>query len=150
MGAAVVGTHLYDAVVDHAPAGVEFFHGYTYGGHPLAAAAGLAALDLYEDDGIFDNAGAMSAPFEAAIHGMRGRRNVVDVRNLGILGAVEVSPRDGAVGARGMEVFQRCFDAGLMVRVSGDVLALSPPLILAQSHIDEMFDTLGKVLDATD
>ena len=151
MGAAVVGNHIYEAVVEHAPAGIEFFHGYTYGGHPLAAAAGLAALALYEDDGIFDNAKAMSAPFETGAHGMQGRRNVVDVRNLGIVAAVEVAPREGAAaGARAMEVFQRCFDAGLLVRVSGDVLALSPPLTLKHSHIVEMFETLGKVLDATD
>ncbi len=151
MGAVVAGNHVYEAVVDSAPAGIELFHGYTYGGHPLAAAAGLAALDLYEDGGVFDNARAMSAPFETAIHGMRDHRHVVDVRNLGIVGAVELKPRDGApVGARAMEVFHRCFDEGLLMRVSGDVLALSPPLILEQSHIDEMFETLGRVLDATD
>ena len=151
MGAAVVGNHVYDAVVDNAPAGIEFFHGYTYGGHPLAAAAGLAALDLYENDGIFENAKAMSAPFEDAVHAMRERRNVIDVRNIGIVGAVELSPRPGApAGARAMEVFQRCFDDGLLLRVTGDILALSPPLILEQSHIDQMFDILGRVIDATE
>ena len=151
MGAAVVGNHIYDAVVDHAPAGIEFFHGYTYGGHPLAAAAGLAALDLYENDGIFDNAKTMSAPFETAFHTMHSHRNVIDVRNIGIVGAVEVSPRpDAPVGARGMAIFHRCFDDGLLVRVSGDVIALSPPLILEQSHVDEMFDILGKAIDAVD
>ncbi len=151
MGAVAAARHVYEAIIDNAPAGIELFHGYTYGGHPLAAAAGLAALDLYENDGIFDNAKAMSAAFESAIHGLRERRNVVDVRNLGIVGAVEVSPRaDAPLGARGMEIFNRCFDEGLLLRVTGDVLALSPPLILEQAHIDEMFNILGRVLDAVD
>ena len=150
MGAVVAGNHVYDAVVEHGPAGIEFFHGYTYSGHPLAAAAGLAALSVYEKEGLFDRARTMSAPFGDAAHTLKDRRNVIDVRNLGIVAAVEVSPRPGAPGARGTEIFHRCFDEGLLVRAAGDVVALSPPLILEQAHIDEMFGKLASVIDSVD
>ena len=150
MGAVVAGNHVYDAVVEQGPAGIELFHGYTYSGHPMAAAAGLAALGIYEKDGLFDRAKAMSGPFGDAAHALRGHRNVIDIRNLGLVAGIEFAPRPGAPGARGMEIFHRCFDEGVMVRAAADVIALSPPLILEQTHIEEMFAKLAKVIAAVD
>jgi beta-alanine--pyruvate transaminase len=150
MGAVVVKPEIYDAIVQSSPPGIELFHGYTYSGHPLAAAAGIATLDIYEEEGLFENAMAMSAPFADAIHGLRGHRHVIDIRNLGMVAAVELEPRPGAPGARAGEVFHRCFDTGLMVRYTGDIIALSPPLILNRGHIDEIATKLAAALAAVD
>jgi beta-alanine--pyruvate transaminase len=149
MGGVAVRSELYDAVVQSSPAGIELFHGYTYTGHPLAAAAGLATLELYEAEGLFERARTMSAPFGDAVHALQDAPHVIDIRSLGLVAGVELEPRPGAPGARGMEVFQRCFDAGLLCRVTGDILALSPPLILEQAHIDRMVEVLRAALDAT-
>ena len=150
MGAVVAKPEIYDAIVQSSPPGIELFHGYTYSGHPLAAAAGIATLDIYEEEGLFDRAKAMSEPFGEAIHGLRGHRNVIDIRNLGMVAAVELEPRPGAPGARAGEVFHRCFDSGLLVRYTGDIIALSPPLILSQDHIGEMAQKLADVLATVD
>ncbi len=149
MGAVVCKPEIPDAIVQSSPPGIELFHGYTYSGHPLAA-AGLATLDIYEEEGLFENAKAMSGPFENAIHGLKGHRHVIDIRNLGMVAAVELEPRPGAPGARAGEVFHRCFDTGLMVRYTGDIIAMSPPLILDQSHIDELVQKLADALAAVD
>ena len=146
MGAVAVASSVYDAVVDNAAPGIELFHGYTYSGHPLAAAAGLATLDVYAEEGLFARADTMSGAFESATHGLRDARHVIDVRNLGLVAGIELEPRPGAPGARAMEVFHRCFDEGLLIRVTGDIIALSPPLILQQSHIDEIVGKLADVL----
>jgi beta-alanine--pyruvate transaminase len=147
MGAVGVRSEIYDGVIGSVEAGIELFHGYTYGGHPLACAAGLATLALYEEEGLFARAEAMSRPFEAAVHSLRGTRHVIDVRNLGLMAGIELEPRAGAPGARGAEAFQACFEAGLLLRVTGDTLALSPPLILEKSHIEAMVGIIGKVLE---
>jgi beta-alanine--pyruvate transaminase len=150
MGAVVAKPEIYDAIVQSSPPGIELFHGYTYSGHPLAAAAGIATLDIYEEEGLFERAGAMSAAFADAIHGLRGQRHVIDIRNLGMVAAVELEPRPGAPGARAGEAFHRCFDTGLLVRYTGDIIALSPPLILGQGHIDEIAQKLADVLASLD
>ena len=150
MGAVVARQAIHDAIVQGSPPGIELFHGYTYSGHPLAAAAGLATMDIYEEEGLFERAKAMSGPFENAIHGLKGHRNVIDIRNLGMVAAVELEPRPGAPGARAGEVFHRCFDTGLMVRYTGDIIAMSPPLILDQNHIDELAQKLADALAAVD
>jgi beta-alanine--pyruvate transaminase len=148
MGGVVVRSELYDAVVQSSPAGIELFHGYTYTGHPLAAAAGLATLDLYAAEGLFQRSRDMAEPFADVVHALKGAPHVIDIRSIGLVAGIELEPRAGAPGARGMEVFQRCFDAGLLSRVTGDILALSPPLIAQQSHIEQMaevvLDALGK------
>ena len=149
MGAVVASSHIYDGIVDGAAPGIELFHGYTYSGHPLAAAAGLASLETYHEEGLFERARAMSEPFADAVHSLRGTRHVIDVRNLGLVAGIELEPRAGAPGARGMEVFQRCFDEGLLIRVTGDTIALSPPLIIEQSHIDEIVGKLADVVAST-
>jgi beta-alanine--pyruvate transaminase len=146
MGAVAVDSKIYDAVLAAAPPGIEFFHGYTYSGHPLAAAAALATLQFYADEDIFARAASLSAYWEDAVHSLASVPNVIDVRNLGIMGAVEMAPRPGAPTARAAEVFQRCFDEGLLVRYTGDTIALSPPLILEKSHIDEIVGKLGAVI----
>ncbi len=150
MGAVVASSSIYDAIVEGAAPGIELFHGYTYSGHPLAAAAGIAALDIYEEEDLFERARAMSAPFADAVHGLRGIRHVIDVRNLGMVAGIELEPRPDAPGARATEVFQRCFDQGLLIRITGDTIALSPPLIIENAHIDEIAGKLSAVLSATD
>ncbi len=150
MGAVAASADVYAAIVEGAAPGIELFHGYTYSGHPLAAAAGLATLDVYEEEGLFERSRSLSGYFGVAAHSLRGARHVIDIRNLGLVAGVELEPRPGAPGARAGEIFQRCFDEGLMVRVTGDTLALSPPLILERSHIDEMFGKIAEALGRTD
>ena len=151
MGAVVAGRHVYDAIVERGPAGTELFHGYTYGGHPLACAAGLAAQDIYAREGLFERARTMSQPFEDAVHGLRGAKNLIDIRSLGLVAAFEFAPREGtAPGARGMDAFLKLYDAGLLTRAAGDVICLSPPLIVEQGHIDRIVNTLGEVFAGLD
>ena len=150
MGAVGVGKGVYDAVVNGAGGpGIEFFHGYTYSGHPLAAAAALATLDVYEAEGLYDRALDLGAYWEDAVHGLKGLPNVIDVRNLGLVAAVELAPRPEAPGARATEVFHRGFDSGLLIRVTGDVIALSPPLIIDKAQIDELIGGLASLLTNT-
>jgi beta-alanine--pyruvate transaminase len=127
-------------------AGVEFFHGYTYSGHPLACAAGLATLDTYEEEKLFENAKSLSPYFEQGVHSLKGLPNVIDCRNLGLIGAVELAPRPGKPGERGYEAFEKCWDKGVYVRPIGDALAFCPPLIAQKKHLDEMFGTVAEVL----
>ncbi|RXN90648.1 aspartate aminotransferase family protein [Achromobacter aloeverae] len=145
-GAVAVKRDVHDAIINAVNGGIEFFHGYTYSAHPLAAAAILATLDIYRRDNLFARARELAPVFEKAVHGLQGARHVIDVRNIGLVAGVELSPRDGAPGARAAEVFKKCFDAGVMVRYTGDILAISPPLIINEAQIAEIFDTIGKVL----
>jgi beta-alanine--pyruvate transaminase len=146
MGAVCVRCGIYDAVVNASASGIELFHGYTYSGHPLAAAAGLATLDVYQSEGLFERAASLEDYFGDAVHALRGAPHVVDLRNIGIVGAVELEARPGAPGARGFETFLKCFEAGVLVRSTGDTLALSPPLIVEREEIDRIFETVGQVL----
>ena len=146
MGAAVAASWIYDAVLAANPTGIDFFHGYTYSGHPLAAAAALASIDLYEEEGLYERASAMSGPFAEAVHSLQGTRHVIDIRNLGMVAGIELEPRPGAPGARAMEVFHRCFDAGILVRVTADIIALSPPLIIEPRQVDEIVGRLAEVI----
>jgi beta-alanine--pyruvate transaminase len=150
MGAVAARREIYDAVVDNAQPGIEFFHGYTYSGHPLACAAGLATLDVYAEENLFERARDLSGYWEEALHSLRGRRHVIDIRNFGLVAAIELAPRDGAPGSRAMEAFHTCFDSGLLIRVTADVIALSPPLIIEKTQIDEIVEKLARVLDAID
>lgn len=146
MGAAIVRKHIHDAFMTGPEHVIELSHGYTYSGHPLACAAGLATLDLYRDEGIFENAKTLSGYWEDAAHSLKGTSHVIDLRNIGIVAGVELEPRSDGAGKRAYDVFVRCYQKGLLVRAAGDILALSPPLILKKSHIDEMFGILGDVL----
>ncbi|MVW70239.1 aminotransferase class III-fold pyridoxal phosphate-dependent enzyme [Bordetella sp. 15P40C-2] len=145
-GAVAVKREVHDAIVNGVAGGIEFFHGYTYSAHPLAAAAIIATLDLYKRESLFARAREMSAAFEVAAHGLRSAPNVIDIRNLGLVAGIELAPREGAPGARATEVFQKCFDNGLMVRFTGDIIAVSPPLIIDETQITELFSKLNDVL----
>jgi beta-alanine--pyruvate transaminase len=150
MGAVAVRREIHDTVVEGAAEGIELFHGYTYSGHPLAAAAGLAALDLYRDEGLFERAAQLAGYWEDAVHSLKGKRHVIDIRNLGIVAGIELEPRPGAPTKRATELFHNCFDSGLLIRVTGDIVALSPPLILERGHIDEMIGRIGELLETVD
>ena len=150
MGAVGVRGEIYETVVNGASApGIEFFHGYTYSGHPLAAAAGLATLDVYESENLFQRATDMAPYWEDAVHGLQGLPNVIDIRNLGMVAAIELAPRPDAPGVRATEVFHRAFDEGALIRVTGDVIALSPPLIISREQIDELVGRLSDILRNT-
>lgn len=147
MGAVFVRQEIYESVLNAVEGGIEFFHGYTYSGHPLAAAAGLATLDVYRDEGLFARAAELAPHWEAAVHSLRDAPNVVDVRNLGLVGAVELAARDGKVGARAGDVMVECFaKENLLIRVTGDIIAMSPPLIVEREQIDTIVERLGRAL----
>ncbi|MFN3459808.1 MAG: aspartate aminotransferase family protein [Oceanibaculum sp.] len=147
MGAVFAKQGIYDTFMDKAPEGtIELFHGYTYSGHPLAAAAGLATLDVYKEEGLFERAAELAPYWEDAVHSLKGVGPVIDLRNLGIIAGIELEGIPGKPTARAMEAFTKAYEKGLLIRTTGDIIALSPPLILEKSHIDEMFGTLGDVL----
>jgi beta-alanine--pyruvate transaminase len=143
MGAACVRRGIYDAIVGGSGPGIEFFHGYTYSGHPLAAAAGLAALDVYEQEDLFARAGSLAGYWEDAVHALKGLPHVVDLRNIGLVAAIELEPRAAAPGARAFEVMVDCFERGVLIRTTGDTIALSPPLIVEPAQIDRLFETVA-------
>jgi len=149
MGAVASANFIHDTIVNGAAPGIEFFHGYTYSGHPLAAAAAIATLNLYDDEGLFARAASLEAHWQEAVHKLRDCPNVIDIRNLGLVAGIELASRDGAIGARATEIFRRCFDSGLLIRVTGDIIALSPPLIVSAGQIDEIVarlaDAIGSV-----
>ncbi len=146
MGAVGVRHGIYHAVLESSESGIELFHGYTYSGHPLACAAGLATLDVYANEGLFERAASLAPYWEGAVHSLRDAPGVLDVRNMGLVAGIELEPRSGAPGARGYETFVRCFERGVLTRATGDIIALSPPLIVAQAEIDEMVGVLSEVL----
>jgi beta-alanine--pyruvate transaminase len=154
MGAVLARTAIHDTIINAAPAGqIEVLHGYTYSAHPLACAALLATQQLYVDEGIFERARAMAPRFEAALHTLKGARHVIDIRNLGLVGGIELEPRAGAVGRRALEAHVKCFThekTPALVRFTGDILALSPPLIISEDQIAQLIDTIGTVLQSID
>jgi beta-alanine--pyruvate transaminase len=148
MGAVAVHDRIYRTIVDQAPAGIELFHGYTYSGHPLAAAAAVAAIDLHVAEDLPGRARAMEGYFEDAAHSLKGLPNVIDIRNMGLVAGIELQPRPGKPTDRAVRVFHRCFDAGVLIRTTGDIIALSPPLVAERSHLDRIFGTLGEAIRA--
>jgi beta-alanine--pyruvate transaminase len=148
MGAVAVHDKIFRTIVDNAPEGIELFHGYTYSGHPLAAAAAVASVDVHVKEDLAGRARAMESYFEEAAHSLKGLPNVVDIRNYGLVAAVEMQGRAGKPTDRGMRVFHRCFDAGVLTRSTGDTIALSPPLIVEKHHVDRIFETLGEAIRA--
>ncbi|MDP1673950.1 MAG: aspartate aminotransferase family protein [Burkholderiales bacterium] len=147
MGAVIARRGIYDAVVNNAPQGtIELFHGYTYSGHPLATAAALASLDTFEEEGLFQRAEELAPYFEEAVQSLREMPNVIDVRNMGLVAGIELEPRPGAPTARAFETFLKCYENGLLIRTTGDIIALSPPLIISKAQIDELVGKLGDAL----
>jgi beta-alanine--pyruvate transaminase len=149
-GAVAASEGVYQAMMDGADAPIELFHGYTYSAHPLACAAGLATLDIYRDEGLFERTLALEPYWRAAMHSLKDARHVIDIRDFGLIGGIELEPRPGAPTARAMEAFHNAFDAGLLIRVTGDIIALSPPLIIETSQIDRIVESLRAVLAAID
>jgi beta-alanine--pyruvate transaminase len=151
MGAVFVRHEIYDTVVNATEQGIEFFHGYTYSGHPLACAAALATLGVYRDEGLFERAASLAPYWEDAVHSLRAAPHVVDIRNLGVVAGIELASRPGKPGTRAFEVFTRCFnDENVLIRTTGDIIALSPPLIVEERQIDEIVETVMKVLRQVD
>lgn len=146
MGAVIVKDEIYNEFMSKPGNAIELFHGYTYSAHPLAVAACKATQEVYMDEGLFQRAGEMAPLFEDALHSLKGEPHVIDVRNYGLMGAVELAAIDGQPGARGMEVLQKTFAAGLMIRITGDTMAFSPPLILEESHIQRAVETIKTIL----
>ena len=151
MGAVIAKNEIYDTITNAAPEGqIEFLHGYTYSAHPLACAALLATQQLYVDEQLFARAQAMAPKLEAALHSMKGARHVIDIRNLGLVGGIELEPRAGAVGKRGLETHVKCFEAGVLLRFTGDILAMSPPLIIEEAQIERIIETIRAALQSID
>ncbi len=149
MGAVFARQSVHDTFMTGPEHLIEFPHGYTYSAHPLACAAALATLDTYEEEGLLTRGAALAATWESALHGLREAPHVVDVRNIGLVGAIELQPRPGAPGQRAYDVFVDCWHRGLLIRVTGDTIALSPPLIIEPTHIEQIVTTLGAALRAT-
>ena len=146
MGAVIVRDGIYDALMTGPEKAIELFHGYTYSGHPVAAAAGLATLQVYREEDTFARSRALESLFEETIHTFKGEPHVIDVRNFGLMGGIELAPREGAPGVRGFEVFLKCFEAGVVVRNGGDILQFSPFLDSTPDEIGRIFDTVRNAL----
>ena len=145
-GAGIASRKVYDAFMTGAPDVIELFHGYTYSAHPLACAAGLATLEVHEELDLAGKVRAIAPAWERAAHALRDAPGVLDVRNIGLLAAIDLAPRAGAVGARGPEVQQACLDAGVLLRASGDTLVLSPPLVISEAEVAQVFETIASSL----
>jgi beta-alanine--pyruvate transaminase len=148
MGAVFAKRSIHDAFMTGPEHLIEFPHGYTYSSHPLACAAALGTLDTYAEDGLLTRAATMAPVFESALHSLEGVPNVIDVRNIGLVGGIELEPIPGQPGKRAFDAFLACWERGVLVRTTGDTIALSPPLIVESSHIDQMVSTIADVLKA--
>lgn len=151
MGAVFAHDRIHDTVVNGAPEGaIELFHGYTYSAHPIAVAAALATQKIYKDESLFERANELSTYWQDGIHGLKGAPHVVDIRNSGLVGGIELDSRQGKIGQRAYDVFVKAYENGLLIRTTGDTIALSPPLIIEKGQIDQIFDTLASVLKDID
>ncbi|MFN3277705.1 MAG: aspartate aminotransferase family protein [Paracoccus hibiscisoli] len=146
MGAVLASAEIHDAFMQGPEHLIELFHGYTYSGNPISCAAAIATLDTYAEEGLLTRAASLETYWQEAIHGLRDHPNVVDIRNMGLIGAVELAPIDGQPGKRAFDIFVRAFEAGILIRVTGDIIAMSPPLIISEAQIDHLIGTLGDVL----
>ena len=146
MGAVFAQQKIHDAFMTGPEHLIEFFHGYTYSAHPLACAAGIATLDTYADGDLLTRAGRMEAEFAQALHSLRDEPNVIDVRNIGLVGGIELKPLPGEPAKRAFNVFLDCWNQGLLIRTTGDTIALSPPLIIESQHIERIIATLRDAL----
>jgi beta-alanine--pyruvate transaminase len=146
MGGVVCRDFIYEAFMKGPEHVIELFHGYTYSGHPLAAVAGLATLEAYKEEGIFERVRENERYFEDALHACKDLAHVIDIRNLGFMGAIELEPLPGQPGKRGFELMIECYERGLMARIAADTFEFSPPLIIERAEIDQIFDTVSAVL----
>jgi beta-alanine--pyruvate transaminase len=148
MGAVIVRQGVFDAFMAGPEAGIELPHGYTYSGHPVACAAAMATLDLYEQEDLFARAASLAPYFEKAAHALRDLPQVVDIRNTGLVAGIELEPRPVAPGTRAYDVFVKAFENGALLRYTGETIAVSPPLIIDRPQIDELFGRLGDAIRA--
>jgi beta-alanine--pyruvate transaminase len=146
MGAVIAQGKIHDAFMTGPEHLIEFFHGYTYSAHPLACAAALGTLDTYAEEGLLTRAAELAPYFADALHSLRSEPNVIDIRNIGLVGGIELQPLPGQPTKRAFDVFLDCYDKGVMIRTTGDIIALSPPLIVEKSHIDQIVDTVRAAL----
>jgi beta-alanine--pyruvate transaminase len=146
MGAVIVKREIYEAFMQGPEEAIELYHGYTYSGHPLAAAAAVATLDLLEREGLFRRAAELAPYLEDAVHSLAGLPHVIDIRNFGLVAAIELEPITGKPTARAFEVFLRCYEKNVLVRTTGETIALSPALIIEKRQIDQLIETIGRVL----
>ncbi|WP_305822422.1 aspartate aminotransferase family protein [Massilia brevitalea] len=149
MGAVFSKKHIHDAFME-APAGIELFHGYTYSGHPVACAASLATLEVFKEQQILEHAKGIQPYWEDAVHSLKGLPHVIDLRTIGLIAGIELEPIPGKPGARAFQALKKAFADGILIRTTGDIIALSPPLILEKQHIDELFGKLANVLKNLD
>ncbi len=150
MGAVLVNDKIHNAFMTGPEHGIELMHGYTYSGHPLACAAMIATLQTYEKEDLFAQVNELSPYWEQALHSLSGLPHIIDIRNLGLIGAIELAPRRNAPGSRGQDAFDECFEHNLLIRVTGDTIALSPPFIITKEQIDKLIDRLRSVLKGLD
>ena len=150
MGAVAASREIHDTIVNNSETPIELFHGYTMSGHPLACAAGLATLEVFREQRLFERAAELAPYWQDALHSLRDARHVIDIRNLGIIGGIELEPRHGKPTQRALETFRACFERGVLIRVTADIIALSPPLIIEKGQIDQIIDTIRTVLREVD
>ena len=150
MGAVFVTPEIHDAFMNGPEHLIEFFHGYTYSGNPIASAAGLATIETYKEEGLFERANELAPYWEEGLHSLKGEPHVIDIRNIGLVGAVELEPIAGSPTKRAFSCFLRAWEKGLLIRTTGDIIALSPPLIISKDQIDQIIDTLRTVLNEVD
>ena len=146
MGAVMVSKQIHDAFMQGPEHLIEFFHGYTYSGNPIASAAGLATLETYKEEGLLTRGAELAPKWEAALHSLKGLPHVIDIRNIGLVGAIELQPIDGQPTKRAFSAFLKAYEQGLLIRTTGDIIALSPPLIISESQIDQIVSTLSGIL----
>lgn len=146
MGAVFASRSIHDAVVSGPREAIELFHGYTYSGHPVSCAAGLATLDIYSEEGLLTRGASLAGLWQDAMHALRASPHVIDVRTIGLIAGIELAPRRDRPGERAYEVFVRALERGVLIRVTGDIIALSPPLIVMPEHIDEIVTVVSGIL----
>jgi beta-alanine--pyruvate transaminase len=150
MGAVYVKKEIYEAFMQGPEHVVELFHGYTYSGNPIATAAALATLDTYQEEGLLTRAAELADDWADALHGLKALPHVIDIRNLGLVGAIELEPIAGQPTRRAFSAFLRSYERGVLVRTTGDIIALSPPLIISREEIGQIVETLAAVLKELD
>jgi len=146
MGAVLVSAEIHDTFMTGPEHLIEFFHGYTYSGNPIASAAGLATLETYKEEGLLTRGAALARAWEDALHSLKGERHVIDIRNIGLVGAIELEPIAGQPTKRAFSAFLKAYEAGYLIRTTGDIIALSPPLIITESQIGELIDAVRAAL----
>jgi beta-alanine--pyruvate transaminase len=146
MGAVLVDEKIHDAFMHGPESAIEFFHGYTYSGHPVACAAALATKEIYERENLFQKAIEIEGYWQDALFSLQGLPNITDIRTVGLVAGIQFATHADGVGKRGYEVFRQCFEDGLLARASGDTIALSPALIVEKEHVDAMIERLADAI----